>query len=310
MRSTHSQRVGVVLCALCVVVTPLTLACEGEPGEGEPCRRVSGSDFAGGGVRVSCAGDLVCDRTLCLPPDGPEAPRRFGDFEAVYQPGTSQRLFESGGGPPVLVLENDPFVFVDARVAVARTPWRVFRIGGDTLRLPALEADGVFPPLATDPYLLAGNEEGDVAVAADEGIVVARDDPNPGFVTGFLPTDTVHEVGANAFDIAIEPGALVIMLRDGQLSSPNGRTLLPHEPLSGLHRPYGGPTLVWVDPNDATSPTRVMILAEDGSIIPLVTLPDQLDSVGSLDAHDGHLYVAETGWGLFRSIAPLPELVR
>ncbi|MBN8615855.1 MAG: hypothetical protein J0L92_35000 [Deltaproteobacteria bacterium] len=322
MRGDRCTRFALV-CALA--------GCAPAPGEGEPCLRESTGDY-GGTAYVRCADGLECDRTLCLRPDGPEAPRRFGDFEALYDPrreaSSPGRLFEeSGNGLPFLALDRDRLIVgadflhvLDHGGASARTVgvrfmenatdsialtehelWALGELGSrqgfDRSTLTPLRT-GFFPADGEDARGLVGNEAGELAWIEPGAIAVLRSRdsmPERTPTTGTLQR------------IVVEPGGAVLALSDGQLVAFDGRSIGAHEPLAGLHRPLGGPILGWIDVDDATSPTRVVIVSPDGTLAPLVTLPAELEAVTVIDAHEGRLYVASE-WGLFRSLEPIQGL--
>jgi hypothetical protein len=310
--------------ALAVVVS-MPLACVAAPGEGEPCRSESTFDYGGSAV-VTCGSGLECDRVVCLPPDGPEAPRRFGDFVALYDPRASSptRIFETeGNGAPWLVLDPSRLAIGGDFIWEVQPAPGSSRVVGERLRenqTDSLASTGTelwalgvlgstrgyslpdVTPLGTGLYLgpdggrmIAGNEAGELAWLGAGEVVLTRD---RGAVR-----ETVALPGTTQ-GLVVEPGWAVVALQDGQLVSPTGRGLAPHEALSGLHRPLGGPTLAWIDPNDATTPTRVVAIDEDGRLVPIVELPIELSSLTGIDAHEGHLYLS-CEWGLFVSAEPL-----
>jgi hypothetical protein len=310
--------------ALTVVVS-VPLACVAAPGEGEPCRRESTFDYGGSAV-VTCGSGLECDRLLCLPPDGPEAPRRFGDFVALYDPSSSsaERIFETeGNGSPWRVLDASRLVMGGDFIREVRPAPGSSRVIGERLRenqTDSLASTGTelwalgvlgstrgyslpdLTPLSMGLYLgpdggrmIAGNEDGELAWLGRGEVVLTRE---RGAVR-----ETVALPGTTQ-GLVVEPGWAVVALQDGQLVSPTGRGLAPHEALSGLHRPLGGPTLAWIDPNDATTPTRVVAIDDEGELVPIVELPIELSSLTRIDAHEGHLYLS-CEWGLFVSAEPL-----
>ncbi len=308
----------------------VAVGCRPAPGEGEPCRRESTSDY-GGTAYVECASGLECDRDLCLPIDDREAPRTFGDFVGVYDPAPTspRRIFEEqGNGAPWAVIDDGRIVagfdFVtlidhadgaartigerlreNATDSIARTTEEVWALGllGSTrgYTLPDLSPtpQGIYtgPGAARS---LTGNEEGALAWLG-EGTVVLSRARDAELETFSLPGTTQS--------LVLEPGAQIVALQDGRLVSPTGRMLASHEPLTGLHRPLGGPTLAWIDANDATTPTRIVAIEEDGSLSPVITLPLELSSLTRLDVYDARLYLS-CEWGLFVSSAPLPALAR
>lgn len=320
---------GRVTIALATFVA-LAPGCRPPPGEGEPCRWESTGDY-GGTAYVECASGLECDRTLCLPVDGPEAPRRFGEFVGVYDPSSSspQRIFETAGnGAPWAAIDRARIVvgfdfvyLVDHGGGASRTIGeRLVENATDSIAIAGDEVWALgelgstrgyalpdLAPIRTGLYTgpgearaIAGNEAGELAWLGEGTAVLSRS--RGAELETFPVTGTVQT-------LVVEPGGRLLALADGRLVSPTGRTVGAHEPLSGLHRPRGGPTLGWIDTNDATTPTRVVIVEEDGAFTPVVTLPIELSSITRIDAVDGHLYLS-CEWGLFVSSGPLEALAR
>lgn len=272
------------------------------------------------GAGTPCGDGLECEDTYCHEEDSATSPRVFGDFEAIYSPDDpTRRMFETFNNARFVMLDGNRLVggtsivrLVDFSTgqtrnlvtsssggvpSVARTTDAVW-VGAQGFALPALTpiVTGI-PAGVPGGQFMAANEAGLIAWwAPTDGMIHVLDAARENKTTLTVENPSVAGV-------AIEPDGKVVYAAGGVLASPNGRAVSSTpDYVVAVSRPHGGPTLVQVRGPDlnAPGPTRILILAADGTLQDLVTLPDELYGVTYVERAGRRLYVLDSH-GLFFS---------